>query len=159
MTQFFECCFTLDFGAGQSDQTNLRASEKGGRFVAEFGGKGNIKTITDALRETFIKHGLTENAEVNFWYFPSLGEYASKLEQQNFRVVYAEHYDRPTELKGANAIKDWLEMFGARFFTGISESRKAELAEEVQNSLKETLQIKGSWVADYKRLKIIGIKE
>ncbi len=133
--------------------------KNGGRFVAEMGGAGNIKTVTDALRETFIKHGFTENAEVNFWYFPLVGEYTSKLEQQNFRVIYAEHYDRPTELKGENGIKDWFKMFGSRFFEGISELEQDEILEEVQNNLKDVLLKDGIWFADYKRLRVIAIKE
>lgn len=133
--------------------------KNGGRFVAELGGAGNVKTMTDALQETFIKRGFTENAEVNFWYFPSLGEYTSKLEQQKFRVVYAEHYDRPTELKGKNGIKDWFKMFGERFFNGIDELEQDEILDEVQNNLKDKLQKDGSWFADYKRLRVIAVKE
>lgn len=130
----------------------------GGRFVAEFGGAGNIKTMTDTLRKTFIQNGFAENAEINFWYFPLVGEYTSKLERQKFRVIYAEHYDRPTELKGKDGIKDWFKMFGSRFFEGINELEQEKILDEVQNNLKDTLQKDGSWFADYKRLRIIATK-
>jgi SAM-dependent methyltransferase len=49
-----------------------RALRPGGRFVAEFGGKGNIASVQAALRAVL---GPSAD-EQSPWYYPSIGEYA-----------------------------------------------------------------------------------
>ena len=93
--------------------------KENGRIVLEFGGKGNIQQMHTALKNILTQRGYHDNAKTNLWYFPSIGEYATLLEKQNFRVLHAEHFDRNTPLKGNDGIKDWFLMFGERFFTGI----------------------------------------
>ncbi|MEK3646118.1 class I SAM-dependent methyltransferase [Aeribacillus sp. FSL M8-0235] len=66
-----------------------QALKENGRFVAEFGGKGNVKTITDAIRNEFNQLGMNEKANQFPWYFPSIGEYSSLMEEAGFRVVFA----------------------------------------------------------------------
>src|SRR5712692_7478932 len=51
-----------------------RALKPGGRFVAEFGGHGNVQSIVDALRDVL---GPVETP----WYYPSIGEYTALLER------------------------------------------------------------------------------
>jgi trans-aconitate methyltransferase len=131
----------------------------GGRIVLEFGGKGNNQHLIQALRNTFIERKFYENAEIDFWYFPSVGQYATELEKQNFRVIHAEHFDRTTPLKGAAGVKDWFTMFGEYFFAGISETEKDEILDEVEHKLAPTHYIDGTWYADYKRIRIIAVKQ
>lgn len=131
----------------------------GGRIVVEFGGKGNVEKMRGKLRDSLISRGYHENAQMNFWYFPSIGAYASELEKQNFRVVHAEHFDRPTALKGDQGIKDWFLMFGDNFFYGISEAERDEILNEVQSNLQKTHYVDGVWYADYKRIRVIALKE
>ena len=52
----------------------------GGRMVVEFGGKDNVKAITDALRESLCQWGYVRQSDLNLWYFPSIGEYTGALE-------------------------------------------------------------------------------
>ncbi|MBX7172400.1 MAG: methyltransferase domain-containing protein [Pyrinomonadaceae bacterium] len=130
----------------------------GGRLVAEFGGAENVEILTNALRKTLNEFGFTENSKINFWYFPTIGEYATELEKVGFRVIFAQHYDRPTELKGKDGIKDWLTMFGEKFFVGINKTEKENILNTLQKSLEEKLLINGVWQADYKRIRIIAIK-
>ena len=52
---------------------HLRALRPGGRFVAEFGGKGNIATVQAALR-TVLGPIADEQSP---WYYPSVGEYCA----------------------------------------------------------------------------------
>src|SRR5689334_12632105 len=47
-----------------------RALEPGGRFVAEFGGKGNVRLIETALADTLPAVGAGPVASP--WYFPSV---------------------------------------------------------------------------------------
>jgi hypothetical protein len=85
--------------------------KENGRLVVEFGGKGNNQSMLKALTETFIEKGYPQNASIDFWYYPSIGEYASELEKQKFRVVHPEHFDRQTRLHGNDGIKNWFRMF------------------------------------------------
>ncbi len=132
----------------------------GGRFVMEMGGKGNVKHITDAVKQVLLRNGFQKEAGLNLWYFPSLSEYSSLLEAKGFRVTSAYHYDRDTKLDdNANGIKDWLRMFGAGFFNTVDPGIVNDILNEVQDILRPVLFRNGSWYADYKRLRIIAIKQ
>jgi trans-aconitate 2-methyltransferase len=131
-----------------------------GRLVLEMGGQGNVQSILTALKNAFIKFGVTEKANINIWYFPSLSEYTSLLEAKGFRVTYASHYDRETELKDtANGIKDWIKMFGSSFLKNIDEKTADKLLNEIQDSLRATNYRDGKWYADYKRLRVVALKQ
>lgn len=130
-----------------------------GRIVLEFGGKNNIENLFQALRTSFINRGHIEQAPVNFWYYPSIGEYASELEKVGFRVVHAEHYDRWTPLVGESGLRDWFLMFCKTFFKGISEAEQVEILQETQDQLAEKHYQNGIWYADYKRIRIVALKE
>jgi trans-aconitate methyltransferase len=137
----------------------FRHLKTGGRLVTEFGGKGNMQIMVNALKEVFIENNLSENSKVNFWYFPSIGEYANELEKAGFRVIFAKHFDRPTQLDGIDGIKIWFKMFGQQFFVGLDENKTDKILDEVQNKLKSTLFKDEIWFADYKRIQILAIKE
>src|SRR5438270_5751580 len=51
----------------------------GGRFIAEFGGHGNVARISDALREALREEGQAD--ERAWWYYPTVGEYSALLEK------------------------------------------------------------------------------
>src|SRR3954452_11292619 len=74
----------------------FRALKPGGRFVAEMGGYGNIATIIAALKQALGEEGIPWERVRNPWYFPSVGEYASLLEQTGFEVTQMHLFDRPT---------------------------------------------------------------
>ncbi|MEO7313112.1 MAG: methyltransferase domain-containing protein [Chitinophagaceae bacterium] len=136
---------------------NLKRS---GRLVLEMGGKTNVQNIITTLEEVLIKHGYAENAQQNPWYFPSVSEYTALLEKRGFRVTYAAHYNRDTELNdNENGIKDWIRMFGSSFLNGIPDDTVDGLLDEVQDQLRSTNFRYNKWYADYKRLRIIAIKE
>ena len=66
-----------------------RALRRGSRFVAEFGGKGNIASVQAALRAV-----LGPSADLQSpWYYPSVGEYASVLERYGLEVRNASLFD------------------------------------------------------------------
>ena len=54
-----------------------RALKSGGRFVAEFGGHGNVAAIAVALRAVFKAHRIAVQWP---WYYPTPEEYAARLE-------------------------------------------------------------------------------
>jgi len=50
-------------------------------------------------------------------------------------------------------------MFGSQMFEGIDGDKKDYIITKVQNNLDAVLCKDGNWIADYKRIRVIGIKE
>ncbi|HSN08964.1 MAG TPA: methyltransferase domain-containing protein, partial [Hanamia sp.] len=136
-----------------------QALKNSGRLVVEFGGRGNISHIVEALKKTLEKYGFSELAKKEIWYFPSIGEYTSLLEKQGFRVLVATHFDRDTLLKDDRGIKNWLRMFAGPFLEGLDSRQEEMILNDVEQQLKPTNFHNGLWYADYKRLRIEAVKE
>ncbi|SMF89306.1 Trans-aconitate methyltransferase [Paenibacillus uliginis N3/975] len=145
--------------AADAASSVYRALNPGGRFVAEFGGAGNIGMIAEAIQEVLSsQYGIDTNSR-NPWYYPSIGEYASLLEKTGFRVALAHHFDRPTRLLGGeNGIKDWLTHFGDNFFIGFTPDDKKNAIEHISQLTKHSLWKDDAFYADYKRLRIVAFK-
>ena len=62
-----------------------QALKKGGRFVGELGGEGNIKSIIDALHEALGRRGVNATG-FNPWYFPGSERFQQLLESQGFLI-------------------------------------------------------------------------
>ncbi|MFI5136485.1 MAG: class I SAM-dependent methyltransferase [Sphingobacteriales bacterium] len=136
------------------------ALKPGGRFVAELGGKDNMKHMVAATQQVLEKYGYRDLAKRNVWYFPSLGEYTGKLEKAGFRVTFAVHFDRPTLLQDSRSgVSKWLNMFGPAFFEGIGENEKQQMLAEITGLLEPDYVVDGNWYADYKRLRFIAVKQ
>jgi len=131
-----------------------------GKIVLEFGGKGNVQIIVDQLRDSLRTRNYLKQSDLDLWYFPSIGEYSTELESVGFRVLLAEHYDRLTELSDEKSgIKDWISMFAESFFKDVSYNQIEEIKNEVQEKVKEKCLKNGKWFADYKRIRIVAIRE
>lgn len=130
-----------------------------GRFVAEFGGKGNVETIIQAISEVlFVDYGI-DASTLNPWYFPSIAEYSTLLEEQGFRVTYAVHFDRSTKMKdGKDGLYHWLDGLADDFFKELSENERSSVFEKVATKAQKDLFYDGAWFLDYKRLRIFAIK-
>lgn len=50
-------------------------------------------------------------------------------------------------------------MFCLHLFSEIPDDIKHEIIANVEDKLRETLYKDGTWIADYKRIRVIGIKE
>lgn len=133
-------------------QCIYQALTPGGRFVAEFGGKGNVKQIIEAINQTLAE------PEYNPWYFPSIGEYSTLLEQAEFEVNYAALLTRPTKLEGEEGLINWLEMFAGSRFATLPTSTKIAMMQQIESKLRPTLYRNGYWWADYQRLQIVAMK-
>ena len=132
------------------------ALNKNGQFVFEFGGHGNNQKIHRALAETFAKHGYCYDMP---FYFPTIGEYAALLESTGFEVQYAVLFDRPTELKGENGLKDWINMFVKTPFSVVkTEQEKETIADKAVEALRDDLLMNGKWYADYVRIRMKAIR-
>ncbi len=133
--------------------------KQGGRFVAEFGGKGNVQTIVNEIIQQIKEAGFEFKNEHFPWYYPSIAEYSSLMEEAGLRVTFAQHYDRPTQLDGYEGLKNWIDMFCNHLFDGIPENTTNDIITNVIRNLKGVLYKDGNWMADYKRIRVIGIKE
>jgi len=132
----------------------------GGRFVAEMGGKGNMKHIIAATLQVLNKYGYAGAEQDNPWYFPSPAEYAAKLEAAGFRVTFMAHFDRPTLLQdGRQGVAKWLTMFGPSFFKAIPQEQLPRIMDEITDLLEPNYRKGDDWFADYVRLRFIALRE
>ena len=136
------------------------ALKTGGRFVAEFGGKRNIHAIRTALAAAVKTAGAEVSFEPFARYYPSIGEYATLLEAEGFRVSLASHFDRPTKLEdGENGMRNWLLTFADNIIELLPAEKREEVMSAVAQKLKPVLFREGSWFADYKRIRIVAFKQ
>jgi trans-aconitate methyltransferase len=133
-----------------------RSLKPGGRFVAECGGYGCVHKIRTALVQALDRRGMDGEARVP-WYFPTPGDYATRLERAGFRVDSIALIPRPTPLPGD--IIGWLETFAHSFLQGLSDQARGEYLQEVRAHLEPKLRDStGTWVADYVRLRFAASK-
>lgn len=52
-----------------------------------------------------------------------------------------------------------MEMFCGNIFENHPEAIKERVMIQVENNLKDALYQEGQWIADYKRLRVVGIKQ
>lgn len=133
-----------------------RALVRGGRFVAEFGGKGNTANVIAAVRESIRE--LTRREIQHGWYYPSIGEYAALLEKHGLAVRYAHLFDRPTKLEGVDGMRNWLIMFGSRMFQDLSDETRQQALSLIEEKLRNKQYVDGEWFVDYRRLRIVADK-
>ena len=132
----------------------------GGRLVLEMGGKGNVAAIVAALEAALEAHGFPARAQDNPWYFPSIGEYATILERHGLETRLAVLFDRPTPLDGGeDGLRRWLEMFAGSFLARVPSERRGEIAEDVAARLRPAMLRDGVWVADYRRLRVVAVRQ
>lgn len=126
-----------------------------GQFVFEFGGFGNNQLIHTALKRVFEEQGLDYQMP---FYFPTIGQYTSLLEQVGFKVTYAVLFDRMTELSGDNGLADWIKMFVKIPFKMVKAEQQTAIINQVVLYLKNSLCHNGIWYADYVRIRCKAIK-
>ncbi|HEX5481893.1 MAG TPA: methyltransferase domain-containing protein [Terriglobia bacterium] len=134
-----------------------KALKPGGRFVAELGGKGNVRELVNAFRRSLETMGYEKDP--NPWYFPSVAEYSSLLERYGLEMTFAVLFNRPTLLEdGSNGMRNWINMFAASFLASVPPARNEEFIQNVEHLLRPRLFQDGRWIADYKRLRVIARK-
>jgi trans-aconitate methyltransferase len=130
-----------------------RALERGGRFVAEFGGHGNVAAIITAMRAVGIARKVNVSFEAFPWFFPTADEYRALLERDRFRVDRIALVPRPTPLP--TGLAGWLTTFRKAFFDQFPEPERQQALAEVEALLRPALcDRQGRWTADYVRLRV-----
>lgn len=133
-----------------------QALKPGGRLVVEFGGRGNVQAMISAMQAGLIAAGCS--AVASPWYFPSVGEYTTLLEQHGLEATLAMLFDRPTPLDGADGLRHWLTMFGSHFLTQLPPQQREDFFQYVEAALRPLLYRQSGWFADYRRLRVVAWK-
>jgi trans-aconitate methyltransferase len=135
------------------------ALKPGGRFVAEFGGKGNIQRLVEGFHRAFSALGMREPDGVSPWFYPSVGEYAGLLERHGLEVREASLFDRPTMLEdGERGLENWIRLFRQMFLEKMGEENAQRWIREVERQCRVELFKNRSWELDYRRLRIAAWK-
>jgi trans-aconitate methyltransferase len=138
--------------ADAAAQGMFRALRPGGRLVAEFGGSGNVRQMSDAIAAGLAAVGAPAFETLSPWYFPTVGQYAAVLDRAGFEVAFARLFDRPTAVEGG--VRSWVEMFGTNFLNAVPPHRREEFMTHVERAAPPTLFRDGACYADYRRLRV-----
>lgn len=127
-----------------------------GRFIAEFGGYGNSKHLTDAMQKVFDKY--PEYGKFNNpWYFPKEEDYRQLLKNEGFEVQNIKIIPRATKI---DDISNWLNIFANGIVSHLSKEQQTHFNGEVREILKPIIYSeKDGWVADYVRLRLKAVKQ
>jgi trans-aconitate methyltransferase len=135
-----------------------RALKPGGRFVAEFGGRGNVRSVVAAMEHGLETLDLSREG-ANPWYNPSIAEYSALLEQHGLEVSRASLFRRPTRLEdGKDGLAVWIRMFGDSFLKRVPEARREDYLRAVEAAAEPALWKSGYWELDYRRLRLAASK-
>lgn len=135
-----------------------RALRPGGRFIVEFGGKGNVRNVMMAIETALAQLGVSPDG-VNIWYYPSVAEYAPLLDQHGLEVQEAVLFERPTKLEDAErGLANWITMFCGFLLERVPEAQHIEFFRAVEHAARPTLWKADHWELDYRRLRIVAWK-
>jgi trans-aconitate methyltransferase len=130
------------------------ALRPGGRFVAEFGGAGNVGEVSRAIASGLAAVGAPAFEELSPWFYPSVAQYSAILEAAGLEVTFATLFDRPTVIEAG--LRSWVEMYGWAFLVAVAADKRAEFLDRVEGAGRPALFKDGKWMADYRRLRIVA---
>lgn len=131
-----------------------QALKRGGRFVAQFGGKGNVAQVVGTLEEVLTTEFGIDAAVRNPWYFPSVAEHSAVLERAGFEIRSIGTFDLPTELAdGEEGLAHWYRCFADMYFAGLSEGEIEHAIRLAAEKARPSLFREGRWIADYRRIR------
>ena len=131
-----------------------RALKPGGRFVAEFGGQGNVAAIETAIRAVLVRRGWESTITR---YYPTEAEYSERLRNHGFSIAQIALIPRPTPLP--TGIRGWLETFERGTIERIPERERESFLKEVEDLLRTAIcDSHGEWTAHYIRLRFKALR-
>lgn len=133
-----------------------RALRPGGRFVAEFGGHGNVARFLAAFQSSIGE--VTGAVVAHPWYYPSIAAYSGLLEARGLEVRFATLFDRMTPLDGPAGLRNWIEMFATRMLVGLEAVERETVIKRTEEKLRGVLCVDGEWRMDYRRLRVVAVK-
>jgi trans-aconitate methyltransferase len=127
-----------------------------GRLAVEFGGQSNVRYLTEAI-ESAVESVLGKTIP-HPWYFPSIAEFASVLQEHGIEVTQAAMIDRPTPLEGEEGVRNWVRMFGQHWLTKIPQDQHERFLDYVEANARPNLLHASVWYADYRRIRVVARK-
>ncbi|WP_093250307.1 class I SAM-dependent methyltransferase [Rubrimonas cliftonensis] len=129
------------------------ALRPGGRFVAEFGGHGNVAALRVALIAALAAEAGVTTDLSEIWFFPTARTYGALLEAQGFRVDEIELFPRPTPV--AAGVEAWFATLAAPALALAPPERRAAVAARAAALSAPALRDDaGRWTVDYVRLRL-----
>lgn len=131
----------------------FRALRRGGRFVGEMGGEGNLASLRRALRDELTARGYEMPEQDPAWY-AGVGDFTRLYCLAGFDGIRAQLIERPTPLPGG--VADWVTTFRAGLMdvAMVPEWERGDVALAVEARAAPALRrADGSWHADYVRLR------
>jgi trans-aconitate methyltransferase len=126
-----------------------------GRFVAEFGGFGNIAAIRVAMRTAIERFGF-DGSKDDVNYYPTPEVYTRRLEKHGFVVERMALIPRPTPLP-ESGMSGWINTFRRGVLESLPEEARDKIVNEAVRLLAPALRDEGgNWIADYVRLRFIA---
>jgi trans-aconitate methyltransferase len=129
------------------------ALKRGARFVAEFGGEGNVARVLAAAESAGRKQGVEVGPLLHTNYFPSAETYSTVLTDAGFEVGSIELYDRFTPLEGPEGLRNWVRMFRGPVLDRVDVDRYFR---DLENAARPELLRDGAWHADYRRIRVVA---
>lgn len=133
-----------------------RALRPGGRFVAEFGGHGNVRNVVGAYLRGLQAEG--DPQAHHTWFYPTLAEFATMLETCGLEPISMRLFDRPTPLEGPDGLRNWYQQFTPAVITTLDDDTKDRAMQRAEAELKPTMWNGQAWIADYRRLRLVARK-
>ena len=124
-------------------------------YYRHLGQMDDVRIDLQAVDKAFSSHGYSYHMP---FYFPSISEYSSLVENAGLEVRTALLFDRPTLLKGPDGLGDWIRMFVKTPFEGIPETEKDMIITDAVSSMRNELFSDGNWYADYVRIRMRVVK-
>ena len=122
----------------------------GAQFLAEMGGKHNVRTVDEALVGAVVALGHPVPSIRKF--FPSVGEESALLEEAGFDVRSMWWFPRPTPLRPGQTPADWTKVFRSDVWREVPIEQHAELARSIDEACAGLRSADG-WNIDYWRLR------
>ena len=133
-----------------------RALKPGGRFVGEFGGADNVRTVSDALLRALNDRRI-DGMQAWPWYFPDEAAYTDVLNNAGFDVHHIELFERPTPITGS--LGEWIGILARPFLGLVDESERPALLADAERYAAPALRgADGAWHVDYVRLRFAAKK-
>ncbi len=134
-----------------------RALKPGGRFVIEMGGHGNVQITSRALCDAMLE--VTGKRVWHTWFFPTIGEYTTLLEQHGLEITSAWLFDRPSRLEGEDGLRKWYRQFGEHMLNQVPAESHPAILDRADALARPALWRDGAWFSDYRRLRIVARKQ
>ena len=131
-----------------------RALKPGGRFVAEFGGRGNIGSIQAAMIKR--AQGTRSRTRRIALVLPEHCRIRTVLEDAGLETSFATLFDRPTPLQGQDGMRDWIKMFGGAYLGCVPAEEQEAFFSRIEAEVRPLLYRDGTWLADYRRLRVVA---